>query len=621
MSFFDTIKLSHLKEPNRAWYNVADEKARNEKAKAVTDAWATVDTKRLDEFVKRSKSPKPMVKFGYGKNQARETYWQLLSEVPSDPRWTFPSYTPTDYKNALTPFSTPDAGLNAIFLEARKDKHYTPIPHSKEPIAMRHEFRLTQLPEQLIFYAQGRLLTKLEIFFNGVQTYSGAAEFRGPYVIIPFSREQISHLTTGKNVISIVVTAKDPKHGYWFDPGFYYNAVAPLTIDDLVTLNPNLMGDIYGSAFQEKIVPLVTSKKVHFSKPGNRYFSVDEFINAPPGRIHMRGSVHAAGPEVPLAFPKILAYENPLTIPDLNAQKEQYAKTQTTGRRLAFSKWLTNSQNPLTARVMVNRLWQHCFGVGLVPSANDFGVLGERVSHQKLLDWLAVEFIESGWNIKHMVRLMMTSSTYQMSVQAQADGLALDAQNRLHWRHNPRRLTAEEIWDTLLLLQGKLKHELGGESVLPKMSEAVLAGSSRPEIAWPETKGETADRRAVYIAVKRSIQLPLLAAYDAPQRDATCPTRFATTVPTQALTMLNSERVNNAAKNFAAKVAAQHEGLDAQINYAFQQALGRIPSDQEMETLITLSNDLTQQYKISRSSLLHRICLILLNLNETIYLD
>ena len=621
MSFFDSIGLSHLQQPNRAWYDEADAKAREETANAVAEAWDTVDTGQLDEFVKKSKSPQPMVKFGHIKEEARETYWQLLPVVPNDPEWTFPSYVPSEYELSRSPFSTPDAGVTVLSREARQDEDYTPLLHVEGPVAMRHEFRLTELPKQLIFYAQGRLLSEIEIFFNGVCTYSGAAEFRGPYVVIPFSREQIRHLTTGKNVISIVVTPKDPKHGYWFDPGFYYNAVASLAVDDLVTLNPDLIGDIYGDAFQDLIVPLVATKKEHFAKPGNRYFSVDEHLNAKPGRIHMRGSVHVEGPEVPMVLPTVFTGDTKIEGPSLEAQKAQFKKTKTTGRRLVVAQWLTNPKNPLTSRVMVNRLWQHCFGSGLVQSANDFGLLGEGVSNQDLLDWLAVEFIESGWDIKHMLRLMITSSTYQMSVQAEAEALAIDPQNRLQWRHNPRRLTAEEIWDTLLLVQGKLNYDIGGESVRPKMPEAVLAGSSRPDIAWPETIGEAANRRAVYIEVKRSIQLPLLAAYDAPQRDATCPTRFATTVPTQALTMLNSERVNSAAKEFAADLADEYVDLDTQITAAFKRALGRAPSIEEKEALLELSDDLNKNHSVPYTNLIERICLILLNLNETIYLD
>jgi hypothetical protein len=621
MSFFDSIGLSHLQQPNRAWYDEADARAREESANAVAEAWATIDASQLDEFVKKSKSPQAMVKFGHEKGEARETYWQLLPEVPSDPEWTFPSYAPAEYELSRSPFSTPDAGVTVLSREARQDEDYTPVLHVEGPVAMRHEFRLTELPEQLIFYAQGRLLSEIEIFFNGVSTYSGAAEFRGPYVIIPFSREQIRHLTTGKNVISIVVTPKDPKHGYWFDPGFYYNAVASLAVDDLVTLNPDLIGDVYGDSFQDRIVPLVATKKERFAKPGNRYFSVDEHLNAKPGRIHMRGSVHGEGAEVPMLLPTVFTEGAKIEGPSLEAQKAQFKKTKTTGRRLILAQWLANEKNPLTARVMVNRLWQHCFGLGLVASANDFGLLGEAVSNQALLDWLSVEFMESGWDIKHMLRLMMTSSTYQMSVQAQAEALSIDSQNRLHWRHNPRRLTAEEIWDTLLLVQGKLNYDLGGEPVRPKMPEAVLAGSSRPDIAWPETIGEAANRRAVYIEVKRSIQLPLLAAYDAPQRDATCPTRFATTVPTQALTMLNSERVNTAAKEFAADLADEYTDLNSQIVAAFERALGRAPSVKEKVALLELSDDLDKVHAVPRSNLLERICLILLNLNETIYLD
>ena len=162
-----------------------------------------------------------------------------------------------------------------------------------------------------------------------------------------------------------------------------------------------------------------------------------------------------------------------------------------------------------------------------------------------------------------MLRLMMTSSTYRMSVKGQAEALSLDPQNRLHWRHNARRLTAEEIWDTFLLLQGDLNLKMYGEWVRPKMPEAVLAGSSQPEKVWRETVGDAANRRAIYIHVKRSIQLPLLAAFDAP-RGCYLSDEIYMTVPTQALSMLNSERVNQVAQAFANRVAAEHKDLLAQ---------------------------------------------------------
>ncbi|MEC7235149.1 MAG: DUF1549 domain-containing protein, partial [Verrucomicrobiota bacterium] len=137
MSFFDSISLSHLQQPNRAWYDEADAKAREETANAVAEAWHTVDTGQLDEFVKKSKFPQPMVKFGHIKEEARETYWQLLPEVPNDPEWTFPSYVPSEYELSRSPFSTPDAGVTVLSREARQDEDYTPLLHVEGPVAMR----------------------------------------------------------------------------------------------------------------------------------------------------------------------------------------------------------------------------------------------------------------------------------------------------------------------------------------------------------------------------------------------------------------------------------------------------------------------------------------------------
>lgn len=626
MSFFDTIALSHLKSANKAWYNEEEELERERSEDAISTAWKTVDTGRLDEFVKRSECPEAMIRMGYVENETRESKWQILPEVPEDPRWTFPSYQPENYSEGLAPFSTDDHGIHVVFRSKEgkipsKGIDYTSLPHEEKPLVLRKEFRLVSLPEQLIFYAQGRLLTDIDIYFNGVEVYSGEAVFRGAYVVIPFNAEEIGHLTTGKNVVSIVVHPKDPKHGYWFDPGFYFNAVTPLPVNDLVVLNPDLIEDIYGEAFRNTIEPLVEERNHIFENPGKPYFSVNESRQVPAARIHLRGNVHSQGDAVPMAFPAVLRFSDSLKLPTEQSQEEQYEQTKTTGRRLAIAKWLTHPENPLTARVMVNRLWQHCFGIGLVASANDFGVLGEGVSNQALLDWLAVEFVESGWDIKHMLRLMMTSSTYRMSVKGQAEALSLDPQNRLHWRHNARRLTAEEIWDTFLLLQGDLNLKMYGEWVRPKMPEAVLAGSSQPEKVWRETVGDAANRRAIYIHVKRSIQLPLLAAFDAPQRDATCPTRFATTVPTQALSMLNSERVNQVAQAFANRVAAEHKDLLAQVDEACKIALGRTADPNELEIIMELCADLKEEYALDDSALLSRVCLLLLNLNETIYLD
>lgn len=272
---------------------------------------------------------------------------------------------------------------------------------------------------------------------------------------------------------------------------------------------------------------------------------------------------------------------------------------------------------------MVNRLWQHCFGTGIVATANDFGKFGEGVSNQALLDWLACEFMESGWSIKHMLQLMLTSETYRRSSAPNQATAKTDPLNHLHWKHSSRRLTAEEIRDTFLNLSSELRLQKPSQPYIrPPMPAAVLATSSKPKQVWPATKGPEVNCRSVYIHVKRSIQLPLLSAFDAPARDTSCPSRFATTVPTQTLSMLNSKFVNDRAALFAANLEKQHSNdVAKQLVSGFQLATGRPPTEGELSELTTLRQDLLTTHQLPPSSALARICLLFLNLNETLYLD
>ena len=237
------------------------------------------------------------------------------------------------------------------------------------------------------------------------------------------------------------------------------------------------------------------------------------------------------------------------------------------------------------------------------------------MSNQALLDWLAGELVRSGWDTKHLVRLMVTSSTYRLSSHGLNDK---DPTNRLHWKFNSRRLSAEEIWDTYLVLTKQMKFDLGGPWVRPKMPDAVLATSSRPHHVWPPSPGDTGNRRAVYIHVKRSIKLPILSNFDAPERDFSCPSRFATTVPTQALTMLNSERMNEFSDRFAARLQGS---LEEKTRQAFRLATSREITDGELHEIMTLAKDLKEKHGVEDKDLMSRICLLILNLNETLYLD
>src|SRR5262249_45943705 len=224
------------------------------------------------------------------------------------------------------------------------------------------------------------------------------------------------------------------------------------------------------------------------------------------------------------------------------------------GKRRTLADWLTDPRNPLTARVLANRLWQYHFGRGIVPTPNDFGKLGEPPTHPELLDWLARELVSGGWKLKRMHKLILTSSAYRMSSKGNDKALRVDPANTLFWRFNMRRLTAEEVRDSMLAVSGRLNLKMGGPSIYPPIAKEVLAGQSVPGAGWKTSPPEEASRRSVYVHVKRSLQVPILAQFDQADTDSSCPVRFTTTVPTQALGVLNGEFSNEQAALFAQRL-------------------------------------------------------------------
>ncbi len=229
------------------------------------------------------------------------------------------------------------------------------------------------------------------------------------------------------------------------------------------------------------------------------------------------------------------------------------------GKRRALADWLTDPRNPRTARVMANRLWQYHFGRGIVPTPNDFGKLGEAPSHPELLDWLAAEFVAAGWKLKRMHRLIVSSSAYRMSSRATPAELASDPANRWFWRFPMRRLTAEEVRDSILAVSGSYL-KAGGPSVYPPIPREVMAGQSVPGSGWKTSRPTKPRRRSVYVHVKRSLLVPILATHDAADTDASCPVRYTTTVPTQALGLLNGEFANEQAALFAERLRGEAPG-------------------------------------------------------------
>jgi hypothetical protein len=294
----------------------------------------------------------------------------------------------------------------------------------------------------------------------------------------------------------------------------------------------------------------------------------------------------------------------------------------TSGRRLALAHWIASPDNPLTARVMVNRVWQYHFGRGIVRSSSDFGFQGDRPTHPELLDWLASEFVAKGWRLKPLHRMIMLSATYRMSSRAQRKAYARDPGNDLFWRFAPRRLQAEEVRDSILAANGSLNVKMGGPGFFPTIPEEVLAGQSQPGANWGKSSPEERARRSVYIFVKRSLITPILASFDGPETDLTCPIRFATTQPTQALGFLNSAFIHEQAKVFA-EYLRRTAGPDpaAQVKRALWRVTQRPPTAKEVTRGVRYIEAMRHEQGVRPEDALTLFCVIALNLNEFIYLD
>ena len=260
----------------------------------------------------------------------------------------------------------------------------------------------------------------------------------------------------------------------------------------------------------------------------------------------------------------------------------------TSGRRKAFADWIASPENPLTARVMVNRVWHHHFGRGLVRSTSDFGRVGALPSHPELLDWLAGEFIRSGWSVKALHRLILTSATWnQSSVSTNTTALATDPSNELLWRQNLRRLDAESLRDNLLAISGQLNLESGGRGFFPVLSGEVLAGGSRPGTDWQVSPPDQLARRSVYTYIRRTSMVPLLETFDYNNATSPISERPVTTVAPQALMLLNDAFVQDQAAALARRVVGELPDApeDVQLRRLWLLATGRPPVEEELRRL------------------------------------
>jgi hypothetical protein len=286
------------------------------------------------------------------------------------------------------------------------------------------------------------------------------------------------------------------------------------------------------------------------------------------------------------------------------------------GRRTALAEWIASAENPLTARVIVNRLWEHHFGEGIVRTPSDFGINGERPSHPELLDWLATRLVEKHWSLKAMHRLMLTSNTYQQSTEnpQYQKYSETDPKNQLLWRMNWLRLEGEAIRDSVLAVSGQLQTADGGPGVFVDVPSDLAEGFEF--FKWFPSNQKEQARRTIYTFQRRSVMNPMIEVFDGANMSEVCSRRSTTVVPTQAFALMNSEFINNAAKRFADRVT-EFAGQDRkkEIDQAFQFALGRLPSDAERDKADKLLGETPSRETIAR------LGVVLFNLNEFIYLE
>jgi hypothetical protein len=328
----------------------------------------------------------------------------------------------------------------------------------------------------------------------------------------------------------------------------------------------------------------------------------------PVHHLLRRGLHNAPGPEVQPGVPAALDPRNTFHL-------ERNPRGVGTGRRTAFARWVTAPDNPLFARVMVNRIWQLHFGLGVVTTPDNFGQSGARPSHPELLDYLALEFIGSGWSIKALHRLILKSAVYRQAGTLREDAFAKDPDNRLLWRYPLRRLDAEAVRDGMLAAAGKLDRRLGGPYVPTRRTED---GS----VVVDETRAD-ARRRSVYLQQRRTQVATILDLFDAPAMATTCSLRNISTVPLQSLALLNSAFVRSQARAFARRlmpVADDH----CRADLAFRLACGRLPRPEEAmasDRFLTAQRQLYTQEKESELQTWTDFCQMILASNAFLYVE
>jgi hypothetical protein len=354
----------------------------------------------------------------------------------------------------------------------------------------------------------------------------------------------------------------------------------------------------------------------------------DVGLEVPPTYLLAGGDWRKPRQELQPGFPHFLDESAPEIRP--------IPERKTTGRRTALARWLTRKDNPLTARVIVNRLWQHHFGAGIIATSSDFGIMGDAPTHPELLDWLAVELIESGWSLKHLHRLMVLSAAYCQDSRVEPSSphhhraLAVDRYNHLLWHARRRRLEGEALRDVMLALAGELNLRMFGPSARPKLPDNIS------KYAWkPDPQPRDQNRRSIYVLAQRNMRYPLFDAFDLPDMHNSCARRLTTTTAPQALLLLNGDFTLGRGQTLAAVLHDRYGGdAERMIAKGYRLAWGRQPRAEEVQLGLHFLSTQTESHRTkrhadrasmdgeaARRAALADFCHALLNTNEFLFID
>ncbi|MHB1422066.1 MAG: DUF1549 and DUF1553 domain-containing protein [Gemmataceae bacterium] len=444
------------------------------------------------------------------------------------------------------------------------------------------------------------------------EPFSQADYYRLLAVFEPLKRPQIVTSATHRKEHERLVGSEEELRRYWSGVGV-----------EASLLTGSLLPALSGRPRFLAAPQVSLMSKVEPPQPPQAHVWYEDSQQAPATRIFRRGDPKRGTVAVSVGVPNVLVSRQPEAPKPL---------AHSTGRRLWLADWITRPDNPLTARVLVNRVWMHHFGKGLVATPNDFGVMGARPSHAELLDWLAAWLVAEGWHLKSLHRLIVLSRAYQLSSAGESGVRQEEQKLALFGRWRQRRLEAEAVRDAMLAVSGQLNPERGGPSVYPPLPQAVLDGQSKPGDGWGKSSPRQAARRSVYVFCKRSLAVPELELLDTPDTTSSCEQRPLSTTAPQALTFLNGTFVQEQAAHWATRLRQEAGDEPAkQVRRAFTLALCRPPRPEELRLALDFLSRQQRQIETdarrsggssadARQQALAAFCAVLLNTNELFYL-